>query len=116
MSIIFCQACGKKISDKSSLCSHCGFQRGEVSEEQLAQFNLRKARDEIYRWNMASYAGITGFVAGFGWYWWESNGYQQATSSGPFIVMAISALAYVTVRGVLFRAKRKLKLLRQRAS
>ena len=31
MSIVFCQACGKKISDKVKLCGHCGFQRGEVS-------------------------------------------------------------------------------------
>lgn len=116
MSIIFCQACGKKISDKTSLCGHCGFQRGEVSKEQSALFRQRKTRDEIYRWNMASYAAITAFVAGFGWYWWESDGYQQATSSGPFVVMAVSALAYLIVRAFLFQAKRKLKLLRQAAS
>jgi hypothetical protein len=97
------------------LCSHCGFQRGEVSAEQLAVFQQRQARDAIYRWNMASYAVITAFVAGFGWYWWESDGYAQPASSGPFIMMAFAALAYIVVRGFLFYSKRKLKLLRQSA-
>ncbi len=116
MSIIFCQACGKKISDKVTLCGHCGFQRGEVSDEQLAIFKQRKARDHIYRLNMTTYAVISFFVAGFGWYWWESSGYTQPTSSGPFFVMALSAIAYLVVRGFLFKAKRELKTLRQSMS
>lgn len=113
MSIVFCQACGKKISDKVTLCGHCGFARGEVSDEQMAVFQQRKARDRIYHLNMASYAVISLFVAGFGWYWWESAGYTQPTSSGPFVLMAISALGYIVVRGLLFQAKRHLKILRQ---
>ena len=116
MSIVFCQACGKKVSDKASLCGHCGFQRGEVSDEQMAIFLQRKARDRIYQINMASYAVITMFVAGFGWYWWDSSGYQEAASAGPFVLMGISAVAYVVVRVLLFQAKRKLKLLRQGGS
>jgi hypothetical protein len=116
MSIISCPACGKRISDKTTLCGHCGFQRGEVSEEQLAIFRQRRARDAIFRWNMASYGVITAFVAGFGWYWWASDGYQQQVSSGPFILMALAAVAYLVVRVFLFQAKRKLKLLRQAAS
>jgi len=115
MAIIFCQACGKKISDKTTLCGHCGFQRGEVSDEQLNLFQQRKARDRIYHLNMTSYAGISVFVAAFGWYWWESGGYTQPTSSGPFIAMLFAAIAYMGVRGLLFQARRKLKLLRQAA-
>lgn len=115
MAIVFCQACGKKISDKTTLCGHCGFQRGEVTDEQLNQFQQRKARDRIYHLNMASYAVISLFVAGFGWYWWESSGYTQPTSSGPFITMSFAAVAYVAVRGLLFQAKRRLKQLRQAA-
>lgn len=115
MAIVFCQACGKKISDKATLCGHCGFQRGEVSDEQINLFQQRKARDRIYHLNMASYAVISVFVAGFGWYWWESAGYTQPTSSGPFITMAIAAIAYVVVRGLLFQAKRRLKQIRQAA-
>ncbi len=115
MSIIFCQACGKKISDKAVLCSHCGFKRGEVSAEQMAIFKQRRAREAIYRWNMASYAAITLIVAGFGWYWWESDGYAQPTSSGPFLMMVVAAAAYLVVRGFLFQARRKLKRLRQAA-
>jgi hypothetical protein len=116
MSIIFCQACGKKISDKVTLCGHCGFQRGEVSDEQMAVFRQRKARDRLYRLNMTSYAVITFFVAGFGWYWWESSGYTQPTGTGPFILMGLSAVAYLVVRGLLFQARRELRALRQASS
>lgn len=115
MAIVFCQACGKKISDKATLCGHCGFQRGEVSAEQLNLFQQRKARDRIYHLNMASYAVISIFVAGFGWYWWESSGYTQPTSSGPFVAMSFAGIAYLVVRGLLFQAKRQLKQLRQAA-
>jgi hypothetical protein len=115
MAIVFCQACGKKVSDKATLCGHCGFQRGEVSDEQLNLFRQRKARDRIYHLNMASYAVISVFVAGFGWYWWESGGYTQPASSAPFITMSIAAIAYIVVRGLLFQAKRQLKQLRQAA-
>lgn len=115
MAIVSCQACGKKLSDKAMLCGHCGSQRGEASDEQTNQFQQRKARDRIYQLNMASYAVISLFVAGFGWYWWESAGYTQPSSSGPFITMSIAAIAYIVVRGLLFQAKRRLKQLRQAA-
>ena len=113
MSIISCPECGKKISSQVSLCPHCGFQRGEVSEEELLVFRQRRARDKVYHLNMTSYAVITVFVAAFGWYWWSSGGFQHASGSGPFILMGISAVAYVVVRGFLFQAKRKLRELKR---
>jgi hypothetical protein len=116
MSIISCPACGHKISDKAPLCLHCGHQRSALSGEQMGVFQQRKLRDEIYRWNMASYAVITLFVAGFGWYWWASDGYAQATSAGPFYVMVAAALGYAVVRVFLYQARRKLKKMRQTAS
>jgi len=116
MSIVSCQACGKKISDKAIICEHCGYRRGEVTAEKWAVMQQRKLRDEIYRWNMASYAVITLFVAGFGWYWWASDGYAQATSAGPFYVMVAAALGYAVVRVFLYQARRKLKQMRQTAS
>jgi hypothetical protein len=113
MSIIACPECGKKISSRASLCSYCGFELGEVSEEDREVFRARKLRDRIYHLNMWSYAAITVFVAGFGWYWWNSGGFVNPPTPGPFIVMAVAALGYLVVRAFLFRARQKRKAMRQ---
>jgi len=113
MSIIACPECGKKISSRASLCSHCGFELGEVSEEDREVFRARKLRDRIYHLNMSSYAAITVFITGFAWYWWDSAGFENPPTAGPFIVMAVAALAYLVVRAFLFRARQKRKAMRQ---
>jgi len=107
MSIISCPQCGKKISSRAALCAHCGFQLGEASEEDLAIYRARRLRDRIYRLNMASYAAITAFIAGFGWYWWASKGFTETTHAGPFVVMGVAGLAYLVIRGFLFRARQQ---------
>ena len=114
MSIIACPECGKKVSSRAAICSHCGFQLGEVSEEDLEIFRARKLRDRIYRLNMSSYAAITLFLAGFGWYWWASRGFVEPPTAGPFILMGVAALAYLVVRVLLFRARQERKLMRLR--
>ena len=113
MSIIPCPECAKKVSSLTPVCPHCGHQAGEASEEDLAIFQARKLRDQIYRFNMASYLVITIFLAAFGWYWWASKGFSQASSAGPFILMAITAIAYLVVRGFLFHARSQQKSMRQ---
>jgi len=113
MAIVSCPACGKKISDNATLCEHCNFQRSQISAERQAVLRWRQARDTVYHWNMAGYAVIALFLAGFGWYWWASDGYAQPSSAGPFYLMAVAAMAYAVVRVFLFQAKRRLKQLRQ---
>ncbi len=105
MAIIPCSACGKKISSLASICSHCGHQTGEVSEADRAILHLRKLRDEVYKLSMYSYAVITVFVIAFGWYWWDSSGFEQASSSGPYYLMGLSAVGYLLIRALLFRKK-----------
>jgi hypothetical protein len=114
MAIIECPECNRKMSSHSAICSHCGFQRGKVSEQDLEIFRARKLRDTIYRLNMISYLVITIFVAGFGWYWWDTKGFVEPASSGPFILMGIAALAYVIVRAVLFRNRQLQKAMRRK--
>ena len=113
MSIISCPQCGKKISSMAAMCSHCGFARGEVSDEQMLVFRQRRARDRVYHLNMTSYAVISVFLAAFGWYWWETGGFQHASSTGPFILMGISAVAYLVVRAFLFQARRQYRELKR---
>ncbi|MEJ2383376.1 MAG: zinc ribbon domain-containing protein [Xanthomonadales bacterium] len=114
MSIISCPQCAKNVSSRAALCPHCGFQLGEASEEDYEIYRARRLRDRIYRLNMISYAVITVFIAGFGWYWWASRGFTQATHAGPYILMGVAALAYLVVRGFLFHARQQRRKQMQR--
>jgi hypothetical protein len=115
MAIIACPECGKKISSRAAICSYCGFQRGEVSEQDLEIFRARRLRDRIYHLNMASYLAITLFVGAFGWYWWDSQGFVQAPSPGPFILMGVAATGYLVLRALLFRSRQQRKELIRKA-
>jgi len=112
MTIIACPECNKKISSQTAICTYCGYQLGEVTETDLAVFRARKLRDRIYRLNMVSYAVITVFVAAFGWYWLDSQGFSGASSAGPFILMGLAAFAYLVVRALLFRSRQVQKSMR----
>ena len=114
MAIIACPECGKKISSHAPICTHCGFQIGDVSEEQLEVYRGRKLRDKIYHLNMTSYVVITVFVAAFAWYWWDSGGFEHPSSAGPFILMGLAAVAYLFVRVLLFRNRHRYRKLRQK--
>ena len=114
MAIIACAECGKKISSHAPICTHCGFQMGDVSEEQFDVFRARKLRDKIYHLNMTSYVVMTAFVAAFGWYWWDSGGFEHSSSTGPFILMGLAAVAYLLVRVLLLRHRHRQKKLRQK--
>ena len=112
MTIIACPECNRKISSQTAICTYCGYQLGEVTETDLAVFRARKLRDRIYRLNMVSYAVITVFVAAFGWYWLDSQGFSGASSAGPFILMGLAAFAYLVVRALLFRSRQVQKSMR----
>lgn len=109
MALINCPACSKKISGVTPICPQCGFQRGEATEEQLQEYQRRRLRDRVYHLRMTSYAVMTLFVAAFGWYWWESSGFQRQPTAGPLSLLALGALAYVINRFLLFRARRALR-------
>lgn len=113
MSIISCPQCNRNISSRARICNFCGFHLGEVTEEDLMVFRARQLRDRIYRLNMISYAVITVFIAGFCWYWWESRGFSQMSSAGPFVLMGLAAVAYLVVRAFLFSNRHQQKAMRQ---
>ena len=113
MSIVSCPECGKKVSSQAAICRHCGFESGDVSDEDRAIYQARRLRDRIYRLNMASYLVITVFLVGFGWYWLASAGFSRMTGAGPFVLMGIAGVAYLVVRGLLFRARGQRKAMRQ---
>ncbi len=57
--------------------------------------------------------GILVFLVGFGWYWLDSAGFSRMASAGPFVLMGIAGLAYLVVRGLLFKARQERKQMRQ---
>jgi hypothetical protein len=114
VSIIACPKCGKDISSRAVICSHCGFQLGEATEQDLAVFQARRLRDRIYHLNLISYGVITLFLGGFGWYWAESGGFARPPTAGPLALMGVAAAAYLVVRTLLFRSRQLRKTMRQK--
>lgn len=114
MSIVSCPQCGKRISSLAPICGHCGHRSGETSEEDLQRFRERQLRKQIYRLNMATYTIMAFVLLAFGWYWAASNGFQSpVNTNGPYYLTGASAVAYVVVRFMSFRARRKRKLNRR---
>lgn len=112
MAIISCPGCKKNISSHTALCPYCGFQRGEVSEEQLKEFQRRKLRDRIYHLKMTSYAALALLIAAFGWFLVETSSFQQMPPKGPYVLFFIGTLGYLVVRVYLHKFKLALRKLR----
>lgn len=93
------------------LCPYCGFQRGEVSEEQLIEFRRRKLRDRIYHLKMISYAALMLLIVAFGWLIVDTSSFQQKSSVGPFILFACGAVCYLVIRIYLYQFKVALRKL-----
>lgn len=111
MAIISCPSCDKQISSRSTLCPYCGFQRGEVAEEQLKEFRRRRLRDRIYHLKMASYGALTLLIGAFGWYLSETSGFQSRSSVGPYIMFTIGSACYLVIRVYLYKFKAALRRL-----
>jgi hypothetical protein len=109
MTTITCPSCRKKVSDVTAMCPYCGFKRGKMDEERLAELRRRGLRDRIYHLSMISYLAIAFFLAAFCWYWWQSGGFMQPPSRGPVMLVAASSVAYLGIRVLLFRARRALR-------
>ncbi len=111
MAIINCPGCGKKITEISPKCPHCGFMRGQEEDDRQKELSRRRLRDHVYHLKMTSYAVITLFLAAFGWYWWETAGFVEQSPMGPVLLLAFVSVAYLAVRILLFRARKKQKQL-----
>jgi len=115
MTAISCPECGKKVSSRAPICPFCGHEHGEATDEDRAIFRARRLRERIYRLNLISYFVIALLLGGFGWFWWESAGFSRMSSFGPFAAIAVTAVAYLVVRVLLFRARSERRLLRYKA-
>jgi len=112
MSIVACPKCGSKISSLAKICLHCGHQRTGIDDERSLVLRQRRIRDKIYHLKMTSYAVTAVFLAGFGWFWWESDGFVQIPSERPFVLMGLCAFVYLVLRVLLYQAQRAQKELK----
>jgi len=111
MAIIACPKCEKPISSHTALCPYCGFQRGEVSEAQLKEFQRRKLRDRIYHLKMSRYAALALLIAAFGWFLLDTSNLEHMPSRGPFMLFGAGSLWYLVIRFYLYKALAALKKL-----
>ncbi len=116
MAIVNCPKCDKNISSQTMLCPYCGFQRGEVEEQQLKEFRRRKIRDRVYHLKMASYVALTLLVAAFGWYLVDTGSFQHRASMGPYTLFTIGAAIYLVIRVYLYKSRAALKKLASQAN
>ncbi len=113
MAIVTCPQCDNRISSQFSLCPHCGFQRGEVDEDELREHRRRKIRDRVYYLKMASYGVLTLLLLAFAWYWVATDNFRYQSSSGPYILFTVAAAAYLVIRSLLFKSNLALKKIRR---
>jgi hypothetical protein len=92
-------------------CPNCDFALGGLSDDEMVEFQRRRLRDRIYHLKMGNYAVITVFLAAFGWYWWQTAGFQQKSTLGPLLLLGVCAAAYLAMRALLFLALREKKKL-----
>ena len=111
MAIISCPKCNKNISSHTMLCPYCGFQRGEVAEEQLTEFRRRKLRDRIYHLKMTSYAALALLISAFAWYLVEAPTLQKSPSIGPVVLIIVAVPGYLLTRIFLYKTKAALRKL-----
>ena len=93
------------------LCPYCGFQRGEVAEDQLMEFRRRKLRDRIYHLKMSSYAALFLLIVSFGWFLTATSNFQQLSPGGPYILFGVGVSCYLVIRVYLHKAKTALRKL-----
>lgn len=107
MAITACPSCSKPISDKAKSCSHCGFNIGTATAEDIE----RKAKLAHYlamqKLQNQSMLAILLFITGFGFIYWggsQPGEIQYNVSIGAAIV---GFVWYAVNRVRLVLAKRK---------
>ena len=121
MALISCPSCQQKISDKVTLCPHCGFDFDQDSSEmeRLKILNYRKYRDHQYRLKMIGFVAIA--IAMFGvvpmlWDYLKALDYGfQANLINHWGInpVMLGFAIYLIVRILMFKNKHKYKSSKQ---
>ncbi len=107
MSIINCSACGKRISSKAKVCSHCGAAQRGARDEEVERAAAIVRRNKIRGLQMQSYAAMLLFLAGIIlWYlgYMEGDNLRAHVSRG---VLAVGVIWYLVNRVRMVMVKRQ---------
>lgn len=107
MAITACPSCSKSISDKAKSCSHCGFNIGSATAEDIERKAKFARYQQMQKLQNQSMIAILMFIAGFGFVYWGGSepGEIQYNLSIAASVLGFAWYAVNRVRIVL--AKRK---------
>ncbi|MBF7072611.1 hypothetical protein ISG33_04260 [Glaciecola sp. MH2013] len=73
MAITACPSCKKPISDKSKVCSHCGFDIGNATAEDLERKANFARFQKMHNLQNQSLIAIFIFLAGIGFLYWGGS-------------------------------------------
>ena len=65
MALMYCPSCAKRISDKATVCSHCGFKITSATEEDILRKQRLRHMLRAQSLNNQSLLAILLFIAGF---------------------------------------------------
>jgi hypothetical protein len=107
MAITACPSCSKPISDKATSCSHCGFNIGSATAEDIerkAKFAHYKAMQKLQNQSMLA---ILLFVLGFGFIYWGGSAPGDIQYNLSIATTIIGFVWYAVNRVRLVLVKRK---------
>lgn len=103
MALIDCPSCGKKMSNKSTSCPHCGFSATATPDDQ-ERMRSRKAADRFRRQQMLQMLAVLILLVG-GILWWFGSTGTDARAGTMLAVgqsMLVAAiLLYAFARGAM---------------
>ena len=107
MAITACPSCSKPISDKAKLCSHCEFNIGNATAEDMerkAKFVHYQAMQKLQNQSMLA---ILMFITGFGLIYWGGSEPGEIQYNLSIATTIIGFVWYAVNRVRLVMAKRK---------
>ena len=107
MAITSCPSCSKPISDKAKSCSHCGFNIGSATAEDIerkAKLAHYKAMQKLQNQSMLA---ILLFISGFGFIYWGGSEPGEVQYNLSIAAAIVGFVWYAVNRVRLVLAKRK---------
>ena len=107
MAITACPSCAKPISDKAKLCSHCEFNIGSATAEDLerkAKFAHYTAMQKLQNQSMIA---ILLFITGFGFIYWGGSEPGEIQYNLSIAAAVVGFVWYAINRVRLVLGKRK---------
>lgn len=92
MALTDCPSCGKKISDKSKTCPHCGFAIGDANADDILRKKSLAKFQKVQGIQNQSMLAMLMFIGGFGFMYW---GNVRTGDTQHTVAMASTVIGFV---------------------